>query len=137
MVVAGGLALAIPAERVEEFLKRGSRPALGVTLRPVKYAPLRQSRLQGSAVRHASIEDDGVGLLVLAIERGSPAEYVSLAIGDVLLAANGRRFESVDDLADAIDGSAGTVLRLRFARGGSPNEREVAVAMPGLRREAA
>lgn len=30
MVVSGGLALAIPAERVVEFLKRGSRPLLGV-----------------------------------------------------------------------------------------------------------
>jgi serine protease Do len=137
MVVAGGLALAIPAERVVDFLKRGSRPALGVTLRPVKYAPARHAPVEDAAGRRAPIGDGRVGLLVLAIERGSPAEYVSLAIGDVLLAANGRRFESVDDLADAIDESAGAVLRLRFARGGNPNEREVSVAMPGLRREAA
>jgi serine protease Do len=123
MVVAGGLALAVPSEQVLDFLKRGSRPALGVVLRPVRFAPSK----------HAASR---AGLLVLGIEPGSPAEYVSLAIGDVLVAANGRDFESLDDLADAIDDSAGSILRLRFLRGGLPNEREVSVAMPGLREAA-
>ena len=36
MVVAGGLALAIPSERVVRFLEQGSRPALGIAIRPVK-----------------------------------------------------------------------------------------------------
>ena len=36
MVVAGGLALAIPSERVVRFLEQGSRPTLGIAIQPVK-----------------------------------------------------------------------------------------------------
>jgi serine protease Do len=123
MVVAGGLALAVPSEQVLDFLKRGSRPALGVVIRPVRFRPATHAQARA-------------GLLIVQIEPGSPAEYVSLAMGDVLVAANGRAIESVDDLGAAIDDAAGTILRLRFLRGGQPNEREVAVAMPGLREAA-
>jgi len=119
MIVMGGLALAIPSDRVVDFLKWGRGPALGVTLRPVEYT------------------GGGIGLLVLDIEPNSAAEYVSLAAGDVLVGANGRSFESADDLSEAIDQSAGSILRLRFLRGGRANQREVSVAFPGPRREAA
>jgi serine protease Do len=154
MVVAGGLALAIPAERVIDFLEHGRRPALGVTLRPVRFASFQQASVASMpgerppgrpAAASDRVASDAapsdaaarIGLLVMGIEPGSPAENVSLAVGDVLLAANGRGFASVDDLADAIDESAGAVLRLRFVRGGQLNEREVSVAVPGFRREAA
>lgn len=77
------------------------------------------------------------GLLIVGIEPGGLAEHVSLAVGDVLVAANGRAAESVDDLAEAIDGSTGSVLKLRFVRGANPSEREVFIAVPQARREAA
>lgn len=118
-VVTGGLALAIPSDTVLNFLKRGSRPALGVVVRPV--------------VDSAS----GTGLLVLEVTSNSPAENASLLIGDLLIGANGRNLESVDDLAGEIDESAGAILRLRILRGDHRWEREVSVPLSGQQREAA
>lgn len=114
MVVAGGVALAVPSDNVAEFLKRGSRPALGVVVRPVD-----------------------IGLLVLEVFPNSPAENASLLIGDLLVSVNGRRIESMDDLGDAIDQSAGALLKIGFFRGDRRREREVSVRLGASRAEAA
>ena len=108
MVVAGGLALAIPSERVVRFLERGSRPSLGIAIRPVKE-----------------------GLLVLQVNPNSAAEQASLMIGDLLLGLTS------DDLSEAIENAAGSVLKLQFRRGGRRIRREVSVVVPWPRREAA
>jgi serine protease Do len=113
MVVAGGLALAIPSELVVRFLKQGSRPVLGIEIRPVPE-----------------------GLLVLGVNPNSAAEQASLRTGDLLVAANGRRFASTDDLSEAIEDATGSVLRLQFRRG-NRREREVSVVVPRPRPEAA
>jgi serine protease Do len=119
MVVEGGLALAIPSDTVADFLKRGSRPALGVVLQPVT-DPAR-----------------GVGLLVLEVLPNSSAEGASLLIGDLLVSVNGRGLQSVDDLGDAMDDSAGGVLKIGFLRGDRRSEREVSVLLRAPRWEAA
>ncbi|HLG98955.1 MAG TPA: trypsin-like peptidase domain-containing protein [Bryobacteraceae bacterium] len=119
MVVLGGVALAIPSDTVAEFLKRGSRPALGVVVRPVEQRGL------------------GIGLLVLQVIRNSPAERASLMIGDLLVSVNGCRLESVDDLGEAINAGASADLRIGFLRGDRRSERAVAVRIAGLRAEAA
>ena len=112
MIVAGGLALAVPSNAVAEFLRRGSSGVtLGVTVRPVLLEDRRS-----------------LALLVLQVDPKSAADAASLLIGDLLLGANGRRFESVDDLADAID-SADAILTLQFLRGDRTKEREVAVRL--------
>jgi serine protease Do len=108
MVMAGGLALAIPSERVVRFLEQESRPALGIAIRPVKE-----------------------GLLVLEVNPNSAAERASLMVGDLLLD------RTPDDLSEAIGEAAGSVLRLRFRRGDRRIKREVSVVVPGSRREAA
>jgi serine protease Do len=108
MVVAGGLALAIPSERVVRFLEQGSRPALGIAIRPVRE-----------------------GLLVLQVNPNSAAERASLMAGDLLVGL------TADDLSEAIGEAAGSVLKLQFRRGGRRITREVSVAVPGPRREAA
>jgi len=108
MVIAGGLALAIPSERVARFLERGSRPTLGIAIQPVKE-----------------------GLLVLEVNPNSAAERASLMRGDLLLGLTS------DDLSEAIEQAAGSVLRLTFRRGGRATSREVSVAVPRQRREAA
>jgi serine protease Do len=108
MVVAGGLALAIPSESVVRFLKQGSRPTLGIAIRPVKE-----------------------GLLVLQVNPDSAAERASLMVGDLLLGL------TMDDLSEAIGEAAGSVLKLQFRRGSRRIRREVAVAVPEPRREAA
>ena len=116
MIAAGGLALAVPSNAVAEFLQRGApRPALGVTVRPV---PAEDRR--------------SVALVVLEVSPRGAGAAASLLIGDLLLGVNGRRFRSVDDLADAIEGAASGVLTLQFARGEHRNVREVAVRLePG------
>ncbi|MGP8246706.1 MAG: S1C family serine protease [Bryobacteraceae bacterium] len=60
--IYNGLGLAVPANEVADFLGRGARPVLGVTLNP---APL--------------------GLLILEIDPAGPAALAGLKQGDVLL----------------------------------------------------
>jgi serine protease Do len=121
MIAGGGLALAVPSNAVAEFLRRGAtRPALGITVRPV---PLDD---HGSAA-----------LVVLEVAPNGPAAAASILVGDLLLGADGKRFRSVDDLADAIDASAGGVLVLQFARGDHRKQREVVVLLEARSAEAA
>jgi serine protease Do len=122
MIAAGGLALAVPSDAVQEFLRRGGapRPALGVTVRRV---PLKNR--------------SEVALMVLDINPGGPAASASILIGDLLLGASGQRFENVDDLADAIEQAAGGVLVLQFTRGDHSRTREVAVWLQARSAEAA
>jgi len=108
MVVAGGLALAIPTERVVRFLEQGSRPTLGVAIQPA-----------------------AGGLLVVQVNANSAAERASLMTGDLLLGL------TPDDLSEAIGQAAGSVLKLQFRRGGRYVQREVCIAVPEARREAA
>lgn len=110
MIVAGGLALAVPSNTVADFLERGAGLSLGVTVRPVR------------------TNSGKLGLMVLEISAGSPAEVASLFPGDILIAANGSAFTSVEDLGDSIDQAAGRLLVLRFQRGGNAS-REVAVQL--------
>jgi serine protease Do len=114
-MIAGGLALAVPANSVTNFLRRGAEGiGLGVVVRPVR---------------------DGV--LVLEVQPGSPAARSSLMIGDLLTGANGRRFTSIDDLGEAIQASQGGILRLQFLRGDRSVRREAAVDLEARRAEAA
>jgi serine protease Do len=111
MMVGGGLALAVPSNAVADFLSRGARPSLGVVVQPI-------AAQSGSA-----------GLLVLRVDSRSPASRASVLPGDLLVGANGRSFDSVDDLGDAIDRSAGGILRLQFLRGDRRASREVAIPL--------
>jgi serine protease Do len=112
MIVSGGLALAVPSNAVSAFLKHGSGPRLGVSVQPV-----------------------ATGLLIVEVSPNSPAEAASLILGDILVAANGRRFRQADDLAAAIE--AGGLLNLTFLRGGNPNHRTVTVRVEQRSAEAA
>lgn len=120
MIVMGGLALAVPSNSVQDFLRRGtSKLPLGVTVRPV---PLDGGR--------------SMGLLVLDVLPGSAAAGASMLIGDLLLGASEQRFRSVDDLSDALESCTG-LLTLRFVRGERRNEREVVVRLGVRNAEAA
>ncbi|MCW5983211.1 MAG: trypsin-like peptidase domain-containing protein [Bryobacteraceae bacterium] len=117
-MVAGELGLAVPSNSVSDFLRRGaSTPMLGVVVRPV---PAGQS----------------VGLLVLEVERNSPAEAASLQTGDLLIAAEGRYFVETDDLSATLE-RAKEIVRVRFLRGDRAHPREVAVRLPERVSEAA
>jgi serine protease Do len=71
--IVNGLGLAVPSNAVTAFLERGSRPSLGVTLRPVSF-----------------------GLLILEVDPEGAAAAASLRAGDILLG-------SFDTLSEALD----------------------------------
>lgn len=112
----GGLILAIPAdgqlrERVEA-LGRGETPKrvrLGVAIAPPRVAR-RLRRAVGLPERD--------GLLVRAVEEGSPADRAGIERGDLLVAAGDRELGRVDALYEALD-AAGTdgSLELTVVRG--------------------
>ncbi|MBV9193037.1 MAG: trypsin-like peptidase domain-containing protein [Solirubrobacterales bacterium] len=121
----GGLILAVPAdaalrERVEA-LGRGEAPSrarLGVAIAPPRVAR-RMRRSVGLPERD--------GVLVRAVQDGSPAARAGLARGDLIVAAGGRTVDHVDVLYDALDAAAGGGrLELAIVRG--TEERTVTVA---------
>ncbi len=75
--VVNGLGVAAPIASAIDFMRRGARPALGVTLQPMP-----------------------VGLMILKVEPNSAAAASSLRPGDVLLA-------SLDELGEVLDSGAG------------------------------
>jgi serine protease Do len=124
--VDGGLILALPAdpalrERVEA-LGRGEAPKrvrLGVAI-----APPRVARKLRRAV--GLPERDGV--LVRAVEEGSPADNAGLERGDLIVSAGGQELERVDVLYEALDAARGTgSIELTILRG--TDERVVTVAL--------
>src|SRR3954451_21439563 len=130
----GGLILAVPAtaavrERVS-LLGRGEAVAphrLGVAIAPPRVA---------RRMRRAVGLSDRPGLLVRAVEDGSPAAAAGLQRGDLLVGALGRELDGVDGLYAALDRvpAAGGELELRVVRG--EEERELTVTF-GAERSAA
>ena len=102
----GGFILALPADaalrrRVDE-LARGEaveRPRLGVAL-----APPRAARHLRGAVGLPERE----GLLVRAVQEGSPAAAAGIRRGDLLVAAGGRPLTGLDELLDALESAGGS-----------------------------
>jgi serine protease Do len=121
----GGLILAVPAtaavkERASS-LARGEAPAsprLGVALAPPRVAR-RMRRAVGLPERD--------GLLVRAVEDGSPAATAGIERGDLLVSAGGRDLSGVDALYEALDSvpAEGGALELTLVRG--TEERSVTV----------
>jgi serine protease Do len=112
----GGLIVAVPAtaavkERVAG-LARGEAPAsprLGVAVAPPR-AARRMRRAVGLPERP--------GLLVRAVEDGSPAAAAGIETGDLLAAANGTELATVDALYAVLDSVAGGgSLELTVVRG--------------------
>jgi serine protease DegQ len=66
-----------------------------------------------------------VGLVLTGLQPGGPAEGAGLLLGDVLLALDGERLESIGDLQAALEERATKTVALRLFRAGE--EREVSV----------
>jgi serine protease Do len=120
-MVARQLALAVPSNIVNGFLSAGPSDAwLGVTIQPVRIP--RSSPAGGGNER-------GIGLLLMDVEQGSPAEAASLLAGDILLGTEGKAFSSVGDLSRALEGNGPRVVRLEFLRGDYSRVRRVSVQL--------
>ena len=88
-------------------------------------APPRVARRMRRAVGLPERE----GLLVRAVEEGSPAEGAGLERGDLLVAASGQELGDVDTLYEVLDGLApGGTLQLTVLRGTDERELEVRFA---------
>jgi serine protease Do len=116
--VAGGLREAV------DRLSRGeepARPRLGVAVAP--------SRVAGRMRRAVGLpERDGV--LVRAVEDGSPAARSGIARGDLIVAVAGRQVDGIDSLHRALDEASGNgALELTLVRG--TEEREIDVDLGG------
>jgi serine protease Do len=120
--LSGGLILALPAAALREridALARGEVPSprrLGVAVAPPRVAR-RLRRAVGLPERD--------GVLVRAVEDGSPADRAGVERGDLIVAAAGQPVEDVDTLYAALDG-AGATLALTVVRGTEETEVQVA-----------
>ena len=120
-MVAGRLALAVPSNSVTSFLAAGPIDAwLGVIVAPVR-------------VPRPGTRAKAFGLVLLEVEPDSPAANASLLPGDILLGTDEKSFASLDDLANALQGSGPRLLRLAFLRGDYERFRCVTVQLGAQR----
>jgi serine protease Do len=117
-MVAGRLALAIASNEVMRFL-RGESGAQSLRL-GVSVMPVRLPRSSGGRK---------FALVLAAVEPGTPAARASLLPGDILLGTEEKRFTSVRDLAEALQGDAACLLHLEFLRGDYERVRRVSVQL--------
>jgi hypothetical protein len=94
------------------LLKKGriARPYLGIAMQPVKVPESIRSKLPA---------DTRVGLIVMHVDNGAPAENAGVLLGDVLFEVGGKTVEHVDAIQDSLAiARIGDVLQIRVIRAG-------------------
>jgi len=114
--LARGVPVTIPVATVErivaELLERGSirRAYLGIGTQPV--------RVPESLARKLELKSD-LGLLIVSLESGGPADRDGLLLGDVLLELDGAAVNDPSDVLAKLGGDrVGKPLSARVIRGG-------------------
>jgi S1-C subfamily serine protease len=114
--LAHGRAVTVPAATVnrvvEELLEKGyiARPYLGIAMQPVDVPENMRSKLPPQT---------RVGLLVMNVESGGPAEKAGVLLGDVLFEVGGETVERVDTIQDSLaTAKIGDVLQIGVIRAG-------------------
>lgn len=122
-----GAALTVPADLAwkiaAQLAKHGSvqRGYLGVRSQAVEVPAAAQQALKR--------EQPG-GLLVMNVERGSPAESAGLMVGDIIVALNERAVADHDELYAGLSGDlVGASVPLQVLRGGQPQNLQVRVGV--------
>lgn len=118
-----GISLTVPAVTlnrvVDTLVEHGKvrRGYLGVNTQPVRLPAALGQQLGQEA-----------GLLLAAVEPGSPAEQGGLLLGDTIVAVEGSAVQQHDDLL-ALLGSdrVGTPVKIRIVRGGQVQEMSIVV----------
>lgn len=83
---------------------------------------IKQFELSGSVKRPyigLSFVQNNPGLAVVKVQKGSPAEKAGVAIGDVVLSANGKSVDTNEDILTVIGFNLGIVLDLKVNRNNS------------------
>jgi len=121
--LARGVSLTLPAatiRRVAETLSthgRIKRGFLGVSAQPVR---LPENVAEGAAQE--------TGLLLVAVEPGSPADQGGLLLGDVIITLDGQAVRQMDDLMASLNGDrVGASVPVRVVRGGQVQEFSVTI----------
>jgi serine protease DegQ len=116
--LARGASLAIPVglawQVAETLAQHGSvrRGFLGVRSQPVAVLPAQQKSLG---------REQSAGLLLVAVESGSPAESGGLIVGDILVGLAGQPVEDPDELLVRLSGEVvGKPTPVEILRGGQP-----------------
>ncbi len=124
-MIFGNLALSIPSTAASAWIAGagGRRPRLGVAVLPADLP---------ASLRGADVE---TGLVIAAVEGGSPAERAGLLVGDVLLGVAEEPLEGAESLLDAL-ARAGDSVRLRVMRGGKILSVDVNLGASGPERAA-
>jgi S1-C subfamily serine protease len=111
-----GRAVTVPAATVnrvvEELLQKGhiSRPYLGIAMQPVALP---------KSIRRQSGAEEQMGLLVVHVDGGGPAENAGVLLGDVLVEVAGKALEQVDAIQDFLAGAKiGQAVELQVLRAG-------------------
>ena len=116
--LAHGAAISIPAylawsdaENLEKYgyIKRGY---LGIRSQQVELSP---------DLRKTLGREQDAGLLLVSVEKGSPAEAAGLIVGDVLVAIEGQSIVDHDELMVHLAGeTVGNPISIQILRGGQP-----------------
>lgn len=121
--LARGVSLTLPAstiKRVAETLAaqgRIKRGFLGVSAQPV--------RLPQNIAESVGQE---TGLMLVAVEEGSPAEQGGLLMGDVMVSLDGQAVRHMDDLMASLSGDrVGAAVPVSAVRGGEVREFQVTI----------
>ncbi len=114
-MVAGGLGLAIPSNTISHQLEGAEgRASLGIVVRPIPVPSFAESRF---------------AMMVLEVAKDGAADQASLMPGDLLIGAEGRAFDSIEDLERMLDESDERVVAVQFFRGNFRNIRTAAVRL--------
>ncbi len=121
--LARGVSLTIPAETIARvagtLLQHGhvKHGYLGVSAQPV--------RLPGNVAQSVGQE---TGLLLVAVEEGSPADKAGLAMGDTIVSLDGSAVRMMDDLMGLLTGDrVGKSVPVKIVRGGQIQESHVTI----------
>jgi len=93
-----------------------------------RYIGLYLQELNRELSAHFGVKE-GRGLLVSRVEKDSPAEEAGLEVGDVIVRAEGRRVETIEELSQIIQNKEkGDIVELEFLRDKKNKKVEVEVA---------
>src|SRR5262245_12312251 len=105
----------------EEIVSKGrvTQPYVGLVMQPV-HIPDRLGKDAGVQIP--------VGLLVMSVEPGGPADAAGILLGDILLEIDGSAFDEVDDVHDVLDRKGvGQDVQATLIRGGQKSQATIRI----------